>query len=122
MPKSQKKPAPVEQSPIIAKPKRVIVIKSLHKAAALPKPSKRTLKQPVVALPEITAGLSKQAAIIVLLRRTEGATMDNLVTATGWQQHSVRGVISGVLKKRLGLGVISEMQECGRVYRIAGNR
>ena len=59
--------------------------------------------------------------MIDLLRRAQGATMQNLLDVTGWQKHSVRGVISGVLKKRLGLAVLSEQHAHGRVYRIAGN-
>ena len=46
--------------------------------------------------------------------------MAEMVKATGWQTHSVRGVISGVLKKRLGLTITSTKEERGRVYRVAG--
>jgi uncharacterized protein DUF3489 len=63
---------------------------------------------------------SKQAAVIEMLRRPEGATIDALVAATGWQPHTVRGAISGALKKKLGLDVVSEKSDGGaRVYRIA---
>ena len=66
---------------------------------------------------------SKQAALITLLERPSGATIEEMVKATGWQQHSVRGVISGVLKKRLGLSIASDKDgERGRIYRIAGSR
>lgn len=64
---------------------------------------------------------TKQAMLIDLLRRKDGATIDEIVTATGWQAHSVRGAISGSLKKKLGLTVTSEKEENrGRVYRIVG--
>ncbi len=63
---------------------------------------------------------TKQALLIDLLSRKNGATIDQIVTATGWQAHSVRGAISGTLKKKLGLTVTSEAVEGrGRVYRIA---
>ena len=62
---------------------------------------------------------SKQAQVISLLQRAEGATMDEVATAMGWQRHTVRGLISGALKKKLGLQVISEKTERGRLYRIA---
>jgi DNA-binding MarR family transcriptional regulator len=63
---------------------------------------------------------SKQALLIDLLKRKSGATIDELVTATGWQAHSVRGGISGALKTKLGLAVASEKVDGrGRVYRIA---
>jgi hypothetical protein len=62
---------------------------------------------------------TKQALLIDLLKRKDGATIDELVQATGWQAHSVRGAISGTLKKKLGLAVTSEKVEGrGRVYRI----
>jgi predicted ArsR family transcriptional regulator len=63
---------------------------------------------------------SKQALLIDLLKRKSGATIDELVKATGWQVHSVRGAISGALKTKLGLAVASEKVDGrGRVYRIA---
>lgn len=64
---------------------------------------------------------TKQAVLIEHLRRPEGATIADLVKATGWQAHSVRGAISGTLKNKLGLAVTSEkVERRGQVYRIAG--
>jgi hypothetical protein len=62
---------------------------------------------------------SKQDAVIAMLRRREGATVDEVASATGWQRHTVRGVFSGTLKKKLGLTLASAKEERGRVYRIA---
>ena len=62
---------------------------------------------------------SKQAAVIALLRRPEGVTVDEVRAATGWQPHTVRGLFSGALKKKLGLAVIAAKEDRGRVYRIA---
>jgi hypothetical protein len=62
---------------------------------------------------------SKQDEVIGMLRRPEGATVDEVVSATGWQRHTVRGVFSGTLKKKLGLTIASAKEERGRVYRIA---
>ena len=56
---------------------------------------------------------TKQAQVIDLLRRPQGASIAELVKATGWQQHSVRGVIAGALKKKLGLAVTSKKAEDG---------
>ena len=54
-----------------------------------------------------------------MLKRAEGATIAQIVEATGWQSHTVRGALAGTLKKRLGLSVTSEKVEGrGRVYRI----
>jgi len=61
----------------------------------------------------------KLADLIALLRRPEGARIDEMMTATGWQAHSVRGAMSGALKKKLGLAILSEKKDGERVYRIA---
>jgi hypothetical protein len=65
---------------------------------------------------------SKQAEVIALLRRPEGVTVDEVRAATGWQPHTVRGVFSGALKKKLGLAVVAAKEERGRVYRIVEPR
>jgi hypothetical protein len=63
---------------------------------------------------------SKAAGLVALLRRPEGATLSDIMEATGWQAHSVRGAISGMVKKKMGLSVISVAEAGrGRVYRIA---
>src|SRR4051794_24601362 len=63
--------------------------------------------------------LSKQDVVIAMLRQPEGATVDEVASVTGWQRHTVRGVFSGTLKKKLGLTLASAQEERGRVYRIA---
>ena len=64
---------------------------------------------------------TKQAQLIEMLRAPEGASIDEIVAATGWQPHTVRGAIAGALKKKLGLEVTSEKDsQRGRVYRISG--
>ncbi len=68
--------------------------------------------------PRKTRDNSKQAQLIALLRRPDGATIAELADALCWQHHTVRGAIAGALKKKLGLEVISEkVEERGRVYR-----
>src|SRR5260370_28766125 len=62
---------------------------------------------------------SKQDVVIAMLRQPEGATVDEVASVTGWQRHTVRGVFSGTLKKKLGLIRASDTEEGGRVYRIA---
>ena len=62
---------------------------------------------------------SKQDEVIAMLRRPEGATLDEVASATGWQRHTVRGAFSGTLKKKLGLTLASAREARGRVYRIA---
>ena len=62
---------------------------------------------------------TKQAMLIDLLRTPDGATMDEIVAATGWLAHTARGAMSGALGKKLGLVVTSEKDAArGRVYRL----
>lgn len=62
---------------------------------------------------------TKLALLIDLLNRKQGVTIEEAVEATGWQAHSVRGAISGTIKKKLGLTVTSEpVENRGRAYRI----
>lgn len=64
-------------------------------------------------------GQSKQDQLINLLKQPDGSTIEDISKVTGWQHHSIRGVISGVLRKRLGLSVVSmKNEEHGRIYRI----
>jgi hypothetical protein len=64
---------------------------------------------------------SKQAKLVEMLKRSQGATIDEIASEFEWQKHTVRGAIAGALKKKLGLDVKSEKVEGrGRVYRIAG--
>lgn len=61
---------------------------------------------------------TKIATLIAMLRREGGASIDEMAEATQWQVHSVRGALSGILKKKLGLEVTSEkVEDRGRVYR-----
>ena len=102
MAKSPKKPAKTPR----AAPKRPITAKAKKIATA---------SAPAPKLRENT----KQAKLIIMLRRPAGATIADLAKATGWQRHTVRGVLSGALKKKLGLTVTSE--KAGgedRVYRL----
>lgn len=69
------------------------------------------------------AAETKTAIVIKLLRRKNGATVADLQKATGWQAHSVRGFLSGTLKKRMRLAVISEADAMGvRRYRISKSK
>jgi hypothetical protein len=98
-----------------AAPSRLMITSTGRTALGLPEPP---------APPHAAAGQSpstptgKLGALVALLRRPEGARIEELTAATGWQAHSVRGAIAGALKKKLKLAVTADRTEQGRVYRI----
>lgn len=61
---------------------------------------------------------TKQARLIELLRSPKGTTIETMMKACGWQQHSVRGFLAGVVRKRLKLKISSELLDGDRIYRI----
>jgi hypothetical protein len=61
---------------------------------------------------------TKHDRILAMLRMPTGVTIAAIMTATEWQQHSVRGFLAGVVRKKLGLNLVSESTDKGRVYRI----
>ena len=61
---------------------------------------------------------SKQSRVIAMLRSSEGATIAAMMKATGWQQHSVRGLLAGVVRKQLKLNLGSNIVDGNRVYQI----
>jgi hypothetical protein len=63
---------------------------------------------------------SKIANVVEMMRKPGGVTLKAIMDATDWQAHSVRGAISGAIKKKLGLKVVSEMRGEERTYRIEG--
>ncbi len=92
-------------------------LKTRPKARKAPKKARRSATMPRPDGPGTK--VTKQAVLIDLLRRPDGATIAQLTAEMGWQPHSVRGVISGTLKKKLGLAVTSRKVEGrGRVYQI----
>lgn len=81
---------------------------------------KSNASAPLQTLATVPVPLNKQSQLIDLLRRPEGATLSELISVMGWQAHSIRGIISGVLRKKLGLVVIRFKSESGESgYRIA---
>ena len=72
------------------------------------------------SLATVPEGKSKQARLVALLKQESGANINQMMTLTGWQAHTVRGTISGVLRKKLGLNVtcMSSHDSGPRLYRI----
>jgi Protein of unknown function (DUF3489) len=60
----------------------------------------------------------KQAQVVAMLKAPNGATIEKIAAVTGWQHHSIRGFLTAVIRKRLGLDLVSETSSKGRVYRI----
>ena len=89
---------------------KAVAVKKISSAPA------RSLDQPV----RHRAG-SKQARVVEMLMKPEGVTIDDIVKATNWQQHSVRGFFAGVIRKKLKLTLISEAAEAGRIYKVTDN-
>ena len=93
---------------------------------ANPAPAGATTEEPAPDTPTETEAApkartpregTKQATLIAMLRAPDGATIEEIMAATGWQSHTVRGAMAGALKKKLGLEVTSEkVEDRGRVY------
>jgi hypothetical protein len=91
-------------------------------------PSKAKAKRPGQADVEVIEVVrdfvtTKQERVLTLLSRAEGATIAEIMTATGWQQHSVRGFFAGTVRRKLGFDLVSACDDAGvRHYRIDGKR
>jgi len=109
-PKKGRKTKPVEEvAPLNINPDAV---KFASKAQ-----TKKSL--PAAAKPTATVTATKSATVLKLLRSAKGTTVDAIMTATGWQAHSVRGFFSGMVKRKLGLTLTSEVgKDNVRRYRI----
>lgn len=80
------------------------------------KPASR--KRPAVSSKPAAGPDTKHARIIAMLTKPAGATIAAIMAVTGWQQHSVRGFLAGVVRKNLGLNLVSDQTDKGRIYRI----
>jgi len=117
--KSKAEPKPTASKTPAKAPKAATGAKSakLARTAAPTKNPARTA--PAGATTPTPREGTKQATMIAMLQRKTGATIAEIIEATGWQQHTVRGAFAGALKKKLGLNIVSEKDEKrGRVYRI----
>jgi len=79
----------------------------------------RSSRQTTSHARHLRGGATKHARVLAMLRSKSGTTIAAIVRTTGWQPHSVRGFLTGVVKKKLNLNLASEKTKSGRVYRIA---
>ena len=89
----------------------------VRRTKRVPIPRKSKPSQTATA-PSSTRENSKLANMITLLRRKEGATLEQMMKTTDWQSHSVRGAMSGALKKKRGLDIASVKEGSVRIYRV----
>jgi Protein of unknown function (DUF3489) len=119
MAKTQTKPPTQSKSKAPAKAAGVATIKAAPKAGA--KRMSRATAPAAPATPPASsapAGKTKLQIVVDLLERPQGARIDELMEATGWQAHSVRGALAGALKKK-GIEVTSAKVEGSRCYSVA---
>ncbi len=102
--------------PAAEEPKRARKLAGNPPAILASKKASKTNQRPAVGRP----ATSKSDIVVSKLRSAKGATIETLMTATGWQAHSVRGFLSGTVRKKLGLPLESEIGKDGqRRYRLA---
>ena len=91
--------------------------KPARKNVAKPKTSRKTK----LAIAEVASkNNTKSATVLAMLESKSGTSVSEIVASTGWQNHSVRGFLSGTVKKKLGHAIASEVIDGERRYRIAG--
>ncbi len=115
---------PTEATETVSQPKRRQALGAGTKPSA-PTQTQRTSKVAASPPPATQRGAhqTKQEKVLVLLNRPDGATIVDLIEATRWQQHSVRGFLAGTVKKKLGLTLTSSAENGDpRRYRIVTRR
>ena len=122
MPKSAKKPAParsVSAAKLQATGREAKAAKPTSATSGPPGPAATLSEGSSTSKPKNSDSGTKQSRVLSMLRMPAGATIAAMMAATGWQQHSVRGFLAGVVRKRLKLKLTSKKVDGTRVYQIA---
>ena len=97
---------------------KAVMKRPVAKPARSPRKQRNAEKTPKTTTQTRTRSVTKQSTAIEMLRSPNGVNIDALMKATGWQKHSVRGFLAGVVRKRLRLNLDSTIVEGVRVYRV----
>jgi hypothetical protein len=98
-------------------------VKNAGPSRSKSRPNQKKQRAIKTAPPAVAARAdTKGARIVAMLRAPAGATIASMIAASGWQPHSVRGFLAGVVRKRLKLNLISEKGDGGRIYRVKDSR
>jgi hypothetical protein len=125
MAKSAKKPAPARsQGPVSAAKlldtaKKAKAAEPTSAASGLPGPTAKASDSDGASKPNKPDSDTKQSRVLSMLQSPAGTTIAAMIEATGWQQHSVRGFLAGVVRKRLKLKLTSKKEGGTRIYQIA---
>ena len=117
-------PVDETRTDVVERPKRQRRSNSKKRSIKGKAPKRQARRKSAVGTPGTTKPAirkqTKQQTCLDLLSRQEGATIEELQAATGWQQHSVRGFLAGAVQKKLGCTLLSEKPDVGaRRYRIS---
>lgn len=117
---------PTETTETTSRPKRpqkAVDCVTKPKSGAQARRRPKVVAPPLPAPQPVTHRSTKQESVLALLSSADGATLSDLMDATGWQQHSVRGFLAGTVKKKLGLTLTSSKEDGDlRRYRIVTRR
>jgi hypothetical protein len=114
-PTTSRKPKPTRKAKVAKRGRHGASVTA--KPTTKVRPAKKTSQRAEKA--SSTRGVSKTAQVLALLKRPGGATLQELMAATGWQPHSVRGLLSGTVRKKMGLAVNSSKGQDGdRTYSV----
>ena len=103
----------------------VLMARSKTRPNPRTKPAKRLKSNTKKSAPRASRSgrrITKHDRVLGLLRARNGTTIAAISKVTGWQPHSVRGFLAGVVKKKLGLTLQSEKAKSGRIYRVVGTK